>query len=326
MSDETARFDEPLTVGVRSRIIYRVRGLGNLMVMGHCAPAVMKTILDIQRTEADWLIRLAAGMPGGIGNTGAECGGITSPLVMLGLRYGREAGPDGLPLVFHKGHDHCRRFLRRNGTLLCREIRGPRERLLPCVMAVRSSPVLYAEAVSGDGGDAMSEGKKDAFRRLYSHMAGRGFHCAHSVLGPLAGLIPVGPELLDGTAGFMGGMLFMGGTCCALTAGIMALGLKNAEIEKSLPRVLRMIALMLAKGDAFADKINKFNVIMNAGNSLSLWFSGEFGSTQCRDIVRSDFSTPEGARDYMAREGVTPCGALAAKVAERVGNILEAGI
>jgi uncharacterized protein (DUF58 family) len=29
-----------------------------------------------------------AGMPGGIGNTGFECGGITSPLVLLGLRNG----------------------------------------------------------------------------------------------------------------------------------------------------------------------------------------------------------------------------------------------
>src|SRR4030065_1307491 len=62
--------------------------LANLIRMGHCAPTVMQSILDISSTEKEWLVRLSAGMPGGIGNTGFECGGITSPLVMLGTRFG----------------------------------------------------------------------------------------------------------------------------------------------------------------------------------------------------------------------------------------------
>ena len=59
--------------------------------MGHCAPAVMQTVLDITHAEQEWLVKLMAGMPGGIGNTGFECGAITSPLVILGLR----SRPDG---------------------------------------------------------------------------------------------------------------------------------------------------------------------------------------------------------------------------------------
>lgn len=31
-----------------------------------------------------------AGLPGGIGNTGGECRGLTAPLVFLGLRHARE--------------------------------------------------------------------------------------------------------------------------------------------------------------------------------------------------------------------------------------------
>ena len=50
--------------------------LANLLRMGHCAPTVMKTILDISPAEKEWLVRLSAGMPGGIGNTGFECGGV----------------------------------------------------------------------------------------------------------------------------------------------------------------------------------------------------------------------------------------------------------
>ena len=33
-------------------------------------PIVMKTILDMVKTENEWLVKLAADLPGGIGNTG----------------------------------------------------------------------------------------------------------------------------------------------------------------------------------------------------------------------------------------------------------------
>jgi hypothetical protein len=66
--------------------------------MGHCAPTVMQTLLDASDVEAE-LVKLSAGLPGGIGNTGAECGGITAPLVLIGLRHARDPMQDGLPRV-----------------------------------------------------------------------------------------------------------------------------------------------------------------------------------------------------------------------------------
>src|SRR5512142_1716814 len=83
---------------------YRGRAFANVMRMGHCAPTVMQTILDISSTEKEWLVRLSAGMPGGIGNTGFECGGVTSPLVLLGLRHGLRESQEGLPRIFDLGH------------------------------------------------------------------------------------------------------------------------------------------------------------------------------------------------------------------------------
>ena len=94
----------------RTKRMYRRRGLSNLLKMGHCAPAVMQTLLDLGNTKEEWLVRMTAGLPGGIGNTGFECGGITSPLIQLGLEYGLSAKDDGLPRVIYAGHDYYQRF------------------------------------------------------------------------------------------------------------------------------------------------------------------------------------------------------------------------
>jgi hypothetical protein len=92
--------------------------VSNLLRMGHCAPTVMQTLLDASETEAQWLVKLTAGLPGGIGNTGAECGGVTAPLVLIGLRHARDAVHDGLPPVIDKGHDLMQRFAGCHGTTL----------------------------------------------------------------------------------------------------------------------------------------------------------------------------------------------------------------
>ena len=91
---------------------YRGQGFSNLLRMGHCAPTVMQTILDVSSTEKEWLVKLSAGMPGGIGNTGFECGAVTSPLALLGIHYGLREVDRGLPVIFDKGHALCRPFCR----------------------------------------------------------------------------------------------------------------------------------------------------------------------------------------------------------------------
>jgi hypothetical protein len=81
----------------------RRRSVSNLLRMGHCAPTVMKSLLDASGSTARWPVMLTAGLPGGIGNTGGECGGITAPLVLLGLAHGRDETEDGLPVVVDVG-------------------------------------------------------------------------------------------------------------------------------------------------------------------------------------------------------------------------------
>jgi hypothetical protein len=319
---ETHGWSAELSASARARRDYRGRGTANLLRMGHCAPAVAQTILDLTRADGEWLVRLAAGLPGGIGNTGGECGGLTAPLLLLGLRY-RGKTERGLPVVLEKGRAYCQRFLGCNRSLLCSEILGKRRLPLPCVRVVRRAPELLAETVAVDASVAIPPQDGEAYRRLSFHLAGKGFHCAHAVFRGLGEVIAVTPELLDATSGFAGGTMLLGMTCSALAAGVMAIGLGAGEIENSRPRVLRMLLTMAAGGDAIDDRLNKFNVSINRGKALARWFAGEFGSTQCRAITGCSFSSAADVERYVQGDQVARCQRIARRVAEEAGAILE---
>ena len=301
----------------------RSRGLANVLRMGHCAPSIMQAMLDVSETDAQWLVKLMAALPGGIANTGGECGGVTAPLVLLGLRYGQEKPVEGLPVVVYKGHDLLRRFTSCQGTTACREIRDDARVPVRCIGVVRQAPVLCAESMGADCTAAISAVQQEAFGRLYAHWREKEFHCAHAVFAHLGDAIPVTQELLNGSSGFMGGMVFTGMTCSALTAAIMVLGLMRGEIENSHLRVLRMLGKMAVRGDAFADDVNAFNKIVNRGNRLAHRFQIEFGSTQCRAITQCDFSTIEGVQRYIDGGGTARCSAMAERIARRVLSMIQ---
>ena len=307
--------------------MYRRRGFSNLLKMGHCAPAVMQTLLDLGNNKEEWLVRMTAGLPGGIGSTGFECGGITSPLIQLGLEHGLSAKHDGLPTVIYAGHDYLQRFRKCNNSLLCKDILGDRRVPLPCIKVARHAPELYRQTDCKDNTEAISGETREAFHLLYSHLSANGFHCAHAVLKHLGDTIPVTRELLDGTSGFIGGTAFKGLTCSAFTAGLMAVGLKLGEIENSYLRVIRMLATMIVGGNALADHMNKFNRLLNIGHRMSKWFKKEFGSTLCREITQCDFSSLEDVQRYIEKGSVINCRIIAEKVARQTERIIiEKGV
>jgi hypothetical protein len=283
----------------------------------------MQTLLDLKNSNAEWLVRMTAGLPGGIGSTGFECGGITSPLIQLGLKHGLSANDDGLPAVIYAGHDYLHRFQKCNNSLLCKEILGKRRVPLPCIKVARHAPELYMQTSCKDNAEAISGETREAFHLLYSHMSANGFHCAHTVLDHLDDTIPVTQELFDGTSGFIGGTVFKGLTCSAFTAGLMAVGLKLGEIEDSYPRVTRMLATMIVGGNALADHMNKFNRLLNIGHRMSKWFKKEFGSTLCKEITQCDFSSMGYVHRYIDNDSVTTCKNLAEKVANQARRIID---
>jgi len=290
--------------------------------MGHCAPAVMQTLLDVSSTEKECLVKLSAGLPGGIGNTGFECGALTSPLVMLGTVYGLRQVERGLPIIYDKGHALMRNFLSCHQTLQCREIRGKERFPRHCIGPVTRSPENFLACLDGNHTESIPEERREGYARLYSHMAENELHCAQAVLIQLGYQQAENQELFDAVAAFSGGTIFMGGTCSAFTAGVMAIGLSRGEIENSYPRVMRMLAIMTAGGNAFDEKLNKFNQSMNRGFRLSRWFSREFGSTQCESITQSSFSEAAGVSSYVESDCATRCKGIAAKVAEKIQMML----
>ena len=141
---------------------YYPLAFSNLLHMGHCAPTVMQSILDISSTKKEWLVRLSAGMPGGIGNTGNECGGVTSPLVMLGTQFGLQEGMGGLPEIFDRGHALCQNFTACHHTMQCKLIRGNDHFPRHCIPPVLRSPGMFVEAQNGYHGESIPADAKES--------------------------------------------------------------------------------------------------------------------------------------------------------------------
>lgn len=301
----------------------RRRSVGNLLSMGHCAPAIMQTFLDASGSDARWLVLLTAGLPGGIGNTGGECGGVMAPLILVGLRHPRDETRDGLPVAVDLGWDLLARFTAAQHTVQCREIRGRARLPLRCIGVVSQAPQHCADCLQATVPLPIAPERRAAFARLYAHWVDRRFHCADEVMAHvrLPAAVPA-DEVRDGTTALMGGTVFSGGTCGALTAGVMSLGLALGEVERSRPRVARMIAIMAMGGDAFADDRNAFNPIMNLGHELAQWFEGCFGSTQCTVLTGCDLATDEGVSAYIETGRTSTCQQMARAVAARASEII----
>jgi protein-S-isoprenylcysteine O-methyltransferase Ste14 len=303
----------------------RARALWTLLEMGHCAPTIMSSILRVCGRKADWLVRLASALPGGIGNTGGECGGVTSPVMLLGLVHGLRGMAGELPPVFERGHAHMDVIRCHRKTLLCREIRRTPRSILPCIRTIVDSGALCADTLCGEMRKVIPCEAREAYGRLYAEFTRCGFHCAQTVLRKFDGLLSAQPRLLDAGSAFLGGTVFAGMTCSALTAGAMALGLGIGEIESSRWRVLQMVFLLRTGGPAFADSVNKFNKSMNRGGDLAGWFTSQFGSTQCRALTGADFSSTAEVEAYIQRGGIAKCRLIAQKVADRVQLMLKKG-
>lgn len=300
------------------------RAFANLLRMGHCAPTVMSTIGERSAPGEDWLVRLSAGMPGGIGNTGHECGAVTSSLVLLSLHHGLRDVDGGLPVVIDRSHVLCQRFVARHDTLQCEEIRGNDRFPRHCIPPIVGAPGLFKEVTALDVSDAIPSAAREAYASLYSHMAENCFHCAQAVFLRLQEGTWRRQELIDATSAFIGGTAFMGLTCSAYVAGVMALGLARGEVENSVPRVVRMLAMMTSGRNALRADVNKFNPSLMRGYRLSRWFVHEFGSTQCSEITQSDFATAAGVDEYVRSRRITRCMEITAKVADKVERTLSA--
>jgi hypothetical protein len=300
---------------------YQYPAIKNVLSMGHCAPTVACTLLQSQGIEDQRLIKLMAAMPGGIGSSGAECGGVTAPLMFLGLQFGYDLSEENQVRVISLGQSHLRAFERLHRTVLCREI-GARGVLYPCLKAIYTAPGLVLgtmdELARRDPYVGMTPATVDVLREFNA----RDFHCCHSVLRLLDDGAPVDETLLRASWGFLGGTALRRLTCGALTAGVMAIGLALGQIEDRPHKVIQMIGLLVSGGDAMRDDVNRFNPCINTSHELVSWFEETFGSSQCRDLIESSASDPQPWSTYLAQDRMDHCRVIAYRTAEKVREIL----
>jgi C_GCAxxG_C_C family probable redox protein len=298
--------------------------LRTIFKMGHCAPSVMNTLIGNGGEKYEETIKLVAGLPGGIGNYGAECGGVTSAVMYLGREMGYEETEGNIPKLIVAGREYLKRFKSFNGSIYCRDIQTPDGGIKPCMQAMCCAKKIVS-GLDLPFDSSIGDGAREAYALALKNFQRQAFHCSHSVLTDLGDIVPVDDDLLKMSWGFVGGTLLSGNTCGALTAGVLAIGSKVGEIEDSYLRVMNMMAKMMTGGDAMADDVNKFNRAINVGNRLMSWFEEEYKSTTCADVASVDFANRESVGNYINSGGVSRCRNVAKSVAKKVREILVEG-
>ena len=308
-------------------LLLRLRGLRDILRIGHCAPAVMQTLLKSRGVEDEQMLLTVSGMGGGIGQSAAECGCVTSSISTLGLMFGDEVNDNGIPRAIAIGQRFLRRFEAVNRGILCKEITPDKSAFRPCLKAMCSTPAILMKLVDelpyADDATVDTE-KTDANKKLLDHFSGCDFHCAQTVLKELGNDLNIDNEVLNSSYGFIGGTVLKGMTCSALVAGIHAIGLKYGGIESSFLRVLKLTGLFMFNSEnTMRDNTNKANRAMNISYMLALRFEDKFSSTMCRDIVQVGFSTRADVDKYVSENTMDRCLQITKFVVKNVREMLD---
>jgi C_GCAxxG_C_C family probable redox protein len=302
-------------------LIASKRCRSNMLRMGHCAPTVMRTLLE-ERDRLDLeMVRDAGGLAGGIGGPG-ECGGVVAPLMMLGLLHGEELSSSGVPRVLCLGQEYLRRFHQVHGGTKCKDVMPKGMRA--CYNAMCLSPPLFAEVSDKEQAlvDALPEETRIAYVALLAAMREKRFHCAHDVLRDLSDVVAVTDDMRRASFGFVGGMALTGSTCGALAAGVTAVSSKLGGVEDSLLRVLRMLATMaFSEERAMRDERNAANRAIRIAGALARWFEKEYGTTRCAELTHADFASLPSVEKFCA-DGLTLCMERARRVAVETKRLI----
>ncbi|MBN2108536.1 MAG: C_GCAxxG_C_C family protein [Deltaproteobacteria bacterium] len=286
----------------------------------------MRTLRELQGADSGPMVKLVSAMGGGIGMLRNECGAATSPILFLGLLYGQETGHDTVPKVITLGQKYLNRFKDIRGGVRCREVTPTFQHVCPCLQVMRRAPGILIDVVREDQKHRAPESPASTARghaELLQLFHEQKFHCAHNVLLKLQDSAEVNDEHLRATWGLIGGTVLQGMTCSALTAGVLAIGLRYGGFESSYMRTPRLLFRIAAGLEFMQDKYNAFNKSMNIANSLGLWFKNTYKATECKDLLALDLSTPEGVARYISENTVERCRGICAGVAAQVKEMLK---
>jgi hypothetical protein len=297
----------------------KLRSLHNALRIGHCAPSVMQTLLEIHDASHRDMVLYAGAMAGGIAGSETECGCLTAPLMFMGYQQGHLSSLAAKLDYILASQKYIQEFSEYYDSTICGKIRkdGP----VSCIrnMCTIHKPLARAKESS----EQLSSEAKESYSRLLRAFDMHNFHCAHSVLHDLRHNLVISRELLDSSWIFVGGLAMLNRTCGALAAGVVALGALTAKTEYSYIRVVRMNRLLMQEdARAMNEDINNFNRCINLSEELGTWFRSEFGFVSCRDIWGYDFSKLNDTEKYLAGYCMNHCAHIAQKVAQRVSKMI----
>ena len=218
----------------------KIRTLNNFLRMGHCAPSVMQTLLEINDIPNSSLVKYSGAMSGGIAGPGMECGALTAPLMFLGVQKDVMTGSSEKLDIITRAQSYINEFTTFNGSCICGNIR--RGNMPACKKSVCNFHKLFLKAVTDPA--PLSAEPEEAYALLLKAFDNNNFHCSHHVLNNLDSNYQITKELLNSSWVFIGGIALLNRTCGALAAGVMALSSRTAKIENSYSRVARMNRLL----------------------------------------------------------------------------------
>jgi hypothetical protein len=292
----------------------RFTSFNNYMRIGHCAPSVMQTLLDINGIQNNNMVLYAGAMAGGIAGSSMECGGLTVPLMFISYQKINYSITEELDLL-NKAQSYVNEFASYNGSSICEKIR--KGGMSACRKAACQFNKPFSKAISNSTG--LSDEAKESYLMLRKAFNDNKFHCAHSVLNNLNCNFIITKELIDASWIFIGGIALLNRTCGALAAGVMAISSINAKIENSYIRVARMNRLLRQNShEAMNDEINHFNRAIKLGEELGSWFRREFRSTTCYDICGYNFSKIKDSQNYISANCINRCAEITQKVSQKV--------
>ena len=92
----------------------------------NCAQSIFGTFAPYYGLDRDIALKIATGFGGGMGRSGRTCGAVTGAYMVIGLKHGLGLSndSDAKDKTYQIVNEFSYRFLKKNGSMICKEIIG----------------------------------------------------------------------------------------------------------------------------------------------------------------------------------------------------------
>ncbi|MBN2467774.1 MAG: C-GCAxxG-C-C family protein [Deltaproteobacteria bacterium] len=287
-------------------------------------------------------LKASTGFAAGLSTMGDVCGMVNGGVLVLGKN---------LSSRYPQAHERwkvialCNNFYRRTessvGTCNCGKVHGGRHlannlrRALLTGKTVKCMEMLYKG--SGIISDIISDpeavfvhddaGTKTGIKDLYAYFQCNGFHCCRSTLNKIQEVKDMDSSFLDkAVEGFIGGIGFSGTLCGAVTAGVLAIGLRfGIDPRRSgYKDTLRVLYQGLLKSDkVFRDeKVFKAARAFTHCQAIYKMVEENYGNCDCKTISGLDITNPAAIKTFIDDNGIEKCQRLSETIARETASYL----